>query len=439
MKQRPVFILRIIAIILINCLIIQLSTSSKNLKPKKVDTVIAQDSAQGKATFYEMHLGLFAHYMFPGKKYQWGATEWADGSAVKSLDELADNFDAEDFAAKAQLMHAQYIIFTTSHANMNVLFPSEVMKRYLPGHCSKRDVLSDLIKAVKAKNIRVMFYIHPSDGHDFTKEDQDRVGYNDGAPYKRYNDFINEYYAELIDRYGKEVSGYFIDGGVPKKYLDLPRLRKTFLSRQPGTWLLQNGGLNRVFNDYGAFETLDAPYPAANWAVYKPITGEWWALKNSVLFCPELAYRYTVLQSSVRDRQGGGVGWSFGPYPGGKWEVGVTSFCERLGELIDKSGPSIFGTRPGKAYLTLNKQPLVGLSYVSTESIDGKKTYLHQFLPQKTKKLELPAPADGRTFSSAKLLSNNHKVELQQTDSSVILTLIPGDQWDDVDTIIVLE
>lgn len=439
MKKRATLIFSLIALLLIGVSLASLSTATAKVNPKKWDTAIAKDSVQGHATFYEMHLGLFAHYSFPGKKYQWGSTGWIDGSDVKSLDELADNFDANDLAEKAATMRAQYVIFTTSHANMNVLFPSEVMKRYLPGHCSKRDVLRDVINAVKAKNMRVMFYIHPSDGHDFTKEDQDRVGYNEGAPFKKYNEFINEYYAELVDRYGKDVSGYFIDGGVPKKYLDLPRLRKTFLSRQPGTWLLQNGGRNPVCNDYGAHETLDSPYPAANWAVYKPITGEWWALKNSVTFCPELAYRYTVLQASVKERQGGGVGWSFGPYPGGKWEVGVPSFCERLGKLIDKSGPSIYGTRPGKAWVTLNKQPLVGLAYVSTESVDGKKTYLHQFLPPKTQTLVLPAPADGRKFTSARLIINNHKVDLQQTDSSVTLTLKDGDRWDDVDTIIALQ
>lgn len=403
------------------------------------DVAVARDAAAGRASFYEMHLGLFAHYMFPGRQYQWGATVWADGSAVRSLDELADNFDAENFAVMARAMRAQYVIFTTSHANMNVLFPSQVMQLNLPGHCSKRDVLRDVIRAMKAKNIRVMFYIHPSDGHDFSKEDQERIGWNDGPPYKRYNDFINEYVAELVDRYGKDVSGYFMDGGVPKKIVDGPRLRATILSRQPGAWLVQNGGLNRAVNDYGAYETLDPPYPAANWAVNKPITGEWWALTNSVVICPELAYRYTILQASLKDRQGGGVGWSFGPHPGGRWELGVHSFCERLGALVDRAGPSLFGSRPSKAYITLERQPLIGLAHVATESADGTKTYLHQFLSPKTRELELPAPADGRKFTSAHLLGNHHRVELQQTENSVKLSLQLHDRWDEVDTIIVLE
>ena len=436
MKLKPISGFSMFVILLIVNAIFSIPTVSAKAKPKPI--VLAQDSASAHASLLEMQLGFFAHYSFPGKKYQWGSTGWIDGSDIKSLDELADNFDATDLVEKAATMRAQYLIFTTSHANMNVLFPSEVMKQYLPGHCSKRDVLADLIKAAKKKNIRVLFYVHPSDGHDFTKEDQDRVGYNEGAPFKKYNDFINAYYAELVDRYGKDVTGYFLDGGVPKKILDLPRLRKTFLSRQPGALLIQNGGLNRTCNDYGAFETLDPPYPAANWVVCKPITGEWWALKNSVIICPELAYRYTVLQASVRDRQGGGVNWAFGPYPGGKWEVGVPSFCERLGKLIDKSGPSVLGTHPGKAWVTLNNQPLVGLAYTATESVDGKTTYLHQFLPPKKQQLELPAPTDGRKFSSARLLVNHHKVDLKQTDKSVILTLNANDRWDDVDTIIEL-
>ena len=68
-----------------------------------------------------------------------------------------------------------------------------------------------------------------------------------------------------------------------------------------------------------------------------------------------------------------------------------------------------------------------------------RKTYLHQFMAPRTRELELPAPADGRKFSSARLLVTGHKVDLQQTDHSVKLTLPSRDQWDNVDTIIVLQ
>jgi len=402
----------------------------------------ATRQASNPPSFTDMHLGLFASYTYVGKSFAYGATEWADGTMVQNLDELADNLDVEDFAATAAAMRAQYVIFTTWHANMNVLFPSEAMKRHLPGHCSRRDVVGDLIRALEARKIRTVLYIHPSDGHDFTREDQDRVGWNDGAPFRRWNDFINEVVAEVVDRYGKNVSGYYIDGGLPGQ-VDAPRLRKTILDRQPGAWLIQNSGLNRACVDYGARERMESPYPSTTWFRCQTITDEWWARRATVQWCPELAYRYTILQAAVTGRMGGGVTWSFGPRPGGQWELGVRSFCERLGALVDQAGASLFGTRPSQAYVTkaapAEGQPLNGLSYCATESPDGKKTFVHVFLPPKDRIFQLPVPADGRRFSSAQLLNSGHKVSLLQTDTGVRLTLDPADRWDDVDTIIVLE
>lgn len=388
--------------------------------------------------FFDMHIGLFAHYIYVGKPYAFGATEWADGTAVQSLDELADNLDVEDFAATAAAMRAQYVLFTTWHANMNVLFPSTVMQRQLPGHCSRRDVVGDLIRALKARNIRTVLYIHPSDGHDFTKEDQDRVGWNDEPPFLRWNDFINDVLAEVVERYGADVSGYYFDGGLPEQ-VDAARLRKTVLDRQPDAWLIQNSGLNRACVDYAATEDrMQPPYPPTTWLRCQTIADEWWAKRGIVNWCPELAYRYTVLQAAVTDRMGGGVAWSFGPHPGGKWELGVRSFCQRLGDLVERAGPSLFGTRPSRAYIQKD-QPLLGLTYVATESPDGKKTFLHLFLPQRDRSFRLPPPSDGRRFSSASLLDSGNKVSLRQTETEVVLTLDQADHWDDVDTIIVLE
>ncbi len=392
-----------------------------------------------KNTYMDMHLGILMHYMYVNKANQRNATCWVDNSEPESLDELADNLDVNDLAATAASMRAQYVIFTAWHANMNVLYPSAVMKSRLPGHCSKRDVIGDLIKALKEKNILILLYIHPSDGHDFNKEDQERVGWNDGVPYTRWNDFINEVVGELVAKYGKDVSGYWVDGGLPEQ-VDAARLRKTILEHNSESWIIQNSGLNPLCADYAAAEeNMTNSFPATSWQRCQIITSNWWAQSNSVTYNPELAYRYTILQATVSNRQGGGACWSFGPHPGGRWEPGIRSFCKQLGVYIDKAGISLFETRPSKAYITKDKQPLVGLKYVATESIDGKKTYLHLFLPPKGNRLELAAPADKRRFTSARLFSNNYKIDLEQTDTAVYLTLKSTDRWDDLDTIIILE
>ena len=191
---------------------------------------------------------------------------------------------------------------------------------------------------------------------------------------------------------------------------------------------------------------MEPPYPSTTWLRCQTITEEWWARRAAVQWPPERAYRYTILQAAVTGRMGGGVTWSFGPRPGGKWEQGVPAFCERLGVLLDRAGASLFGTRPSRAYVTKGAQdwpaegpPLNGLPYCATESPDGKKTFVHVFLPPKERSFQLPVPADGRRFSSARLLDHGRKVSLLQTDAGVRLTLDPADHWDDVDTIIVLE
>ena len=397
------------------------------------------DSISKSHAFQQMHLGMFIHYTYVGKPYQWGSTLWADTTKVRNLDELADNLDVNDIAQTAVSMRAQYVVFTPFHANMNVLYPSAVMSQRLPGHNSKRDVIRDLIQALKAKDIRVLLYFHPSDGHDLTKEDQERTGWNNGAPFRQWNDFVNEFLGEIVNNYGKDISGYFIDGGLPEQ-VDAARLRKTIIDRYPESWIIQNSGYNPLCADFSANEdNMVPPFPAISWVRCQRISGEWWAKVNNVMFNPEMAYRYTVLQATVTNRIGGGSCWSFGPHPGGRWEPGVRTFCKDLGGFIDKAGESLFETHPGKAYPAKEGQPLLGTQYVATESPDGKKTFLHVFLPPKGTKLELPVPADQRHFKSARLFSNNHKIELKQTDSSVSLTISSLDRWDDLDTIVVLE
>ncbi|MCX6225333.1 MAG: alpha-L-fucosidase [Bacteroidia bacterium] len=388
-------------------------------------------------SYQDMKLGLFVHYMNPAKEYRWGSTQWADGSQVQSLGELADNFDADDLAKTAASMGVQYVIFTTWHANMNVLYPSEVMKKWLPGHCTERDVIRDLISALKAREIKLILYVHPSDGHDFTKEDQERSGWTDGVPYKRWNDFINEVFEEVAARYGKDLSGLYIDGGLPPQ-VDAARLRKTITARMPDAWLIQNSGLNPALVDYAARERMETPYHATTWMMCHTITYEWWALSGTVTFCPELAYQYTVLQAAVQGATGGGVAWSFGPHPGGRWELGVRSFCVRLGEMVKKAGPSLFGTRPGKAFITKDGTPLIGLTYAATESADGKKTYVHLFKPPKGNTFSLPLTADGRRFTSARLIGKRDRVRLNQNETGIIITVKSPAVWDDVDTIIEL-
>jgi hypothetical protein len=418
-------------------------------------TGAGNDEAKSMSAFRDMHYGLFFHYLYIGRqigKPEWNVQDacWADGTPVASLDELADNLDIPDLVNLCVTARTQYVEFTVFHANMNVLYPSKVMDRHLPGHTSKRDVVGELVKALKAKGIRVILYFHPSDAHDLSKEDQDRlevVGFSQGGASGRtpqttvrWNDFVNELLGEILERYGKYADGFFIDGGLPR-YVDAARIRKTIKDYDPNLWIIQNAGLRPECADFANREDYPkAPFPVKNWMYWQIIDVEGRAIKNGYVHNnPETAYRYTVMSAAVSNRIGGGAAWGFGPYPGGHWPPGIRTFFKDLGGFIDRAGTSLFDTVPSAAYITKDKQPLLGTQYAALDSKDGKITYLHTFLPPRGKSLKLPPPANGKAFHSAKLFDNGHEAELVQDANGVTLTLKAADQWDFLDTIIVLE
>ena len=394
------------------------------------------------ASFHDMRLGMFVHYRY-GRPDQ--RARRADGSYVGGLDELADGLDVDDLVAVAQSMHAEYLQFTAWHAAINALYLSDVLETWLPGHCSRRDVIADLLEALEPTGIRLILYVHPSDGHDLTPEEQARTGWLDGPPYTRWNDFTNALFAEVVSRYRGRVLGYWVDGGLPPQIREtIGRLRETMRRSDPAAEVIQNDGWRGThprWGDYGSQEVLFFPYNADRRQVTHLITGKWWADCSYLMLPPELAFQYTVLQAGVRGHEGGGVAWNAGPYPGGQWEPGVREFFQKLGDYIAPVAPAIFGTRPSRSFVTMPGDSLVasrGARVVATESTAGATTYVHVLARPAGKALHLPVPYDGRVFRAAHLLRDEHKVGLVQDDAGLALTLAAGDDWDALDTVIVL-
>jgi len=397
--------------------------------------------------YHDLRLGLFVHYVFfdAERTYAGGSIgRRADGSCVASLDELADGLDVENLCDAAAAMRAQYVIFTAWHANMNALFPCLAMERIRPGHCSRRDVIADLAAALRRRNIELMLYVHPCDGHDFSKADQDALGWNDGEPYARWNDFVNAVFDETARRYRGRVLGYWVDGGLPPQVAKtIDRVRQTVRLADPQAVVVQNEAFApnrfRRWADFGCREWVREPFPCEALAAANVITLSWWANHTPLAVTPEVALRYTVLQAAVAGSEGGGVAWSAGPYPGGVWEAGVEDFFARLGRYVDTIAPALFGTRPSASFVT---EPGIDLFWhaeaAATESIDGKTTYVHVLRPPARRELTLPAPRDGKSFRAARMLATGRCVALAQNDQGLKLTLAASDTWDSLDTVIVL-
>ena len=416
-------------------------------------------NAKNIEKYKRMKYGLFVHYVWA---YDGVMTIYSDGTAPDSIDELANAFDATQFANDVADMGVEYVIFTAWHFGMNLLYPSKRIGKYRhlsQKHYSDRDVVQDLINALKFKNIPLILYCHPVDGHDFTCKDQELCGWNDSTNhYQRWNDFINEIYDEFCARYGDKVLGYWFDGGFAKAethemIIDKQRLNNTIRAHNLGAVLIRNMGKgNREDDPF---------YPIQSWEWYeecKPkgdnsdkwpcsdrqiavIYGkDWWADGQATArFSARTIKRFTAFQASRSTD--GGIVWSAGCFAGSGdiWQTNVKENMVEAYKFFIPIRESICNVNPGTSYITQEKSRIIDLAWggSATQSPDGKYTYIHIFTPPSGKILKLPSPQDGAKFNKATILATGKPVTLHQDENGVILTI--SGEWDPIVTVIKLE
>ncbi|SCF25895.1 discoidin domain-containing protein [Micromonospora mirobrigensis] len=408
-------------------------------------------------TFFTSRYGLFVHYV-PG------LTVNSSGVVVNDVNQLADSFDAAGFANDVASFGVEYVMFTAWHKNMIPLYPSAKMAQWRgPGKSSNRDVLGDMIDAVRAKGIPVLFYTHPRDGHDMDNADMIATGWGDGgAAYRpnpnpatfdrtKWNNFVNDIYAEMLDRYATRISGLYFDH-PDTNVVDYRRLESTVRSHGGNLVTMQNyyGNVmtsqvaDKEYGGGGEFASTDGnTWPAYRTEVVSSVMGgQWWAKLGTASTTPgarfsaESLFRYTVLQAGT-NTVGGGVKWAAGPYAGGGWENGVASTMRKVNSYLAPVARSVKNTFPSESWPTADRATINSLAWgVATRSPDATHTYVHVLKPPTGSTLNLPVPADGRRFANAALLADGRAVTLTQDTAGVHLTLPAGAVWSSVDTVL---
>jgi Alpha-L-fucosidase/Ricin-type beta-trefoil lectin domain-like len=414
--------------------------------------------------FESARYGIFSHYVPK-------LTIRSNGSLSASVDDAANNFNATQYAADVAAFGAQYVTFTVWHAGMQPLYPSAVMNSYRPGNSSQRDVIRDLINALAPYNIKLVLYIHPVDGFEFTGVDQAATGWGDSANgYKKWNDFVNAMVRELGNRYGTDVAGYWEDLAYDQTVMDKARLYTSMKAGNPSRVVIGNSGAGSVRNlpptastDYAALEYYEdaGPKPAGTWIA--PLTnwksdsnqnatittGSWiadtpYGTSSSALMGKTATdiYRHTVMQAAS-NLHGGGMLWNVSPYiglTGPLWEDGAKSTMTAVGDLIRAAGPSIAGVVPSGAYPVQMDKTIATLpnGIATVASANGNATFIHVLNPPTGSSLILPAPHDRRVFGSA-TLQNGKPVVVSQSASQVKLTLPAGESWSSIDTVITIK
>jgi autotransporter-associated beta strand protein len=368
----------------------------------------------------QLEYGIFSHYTY---------------AAGANVNDSADNFNADAYAEAVVATGAQYVVWTAWHSNTIPMFPAQTMAKYgLNGWCSNRDTVGAMIDAVKARGLRVFLYTHPF---------QPITG-------PQHNNFINDLYAELLDRYGSRLDGLWIDenqiDSSQDSVVDYKRLITTIKERNPDLVTMQNGGQNYTV-DMGAPETIN------NWnfGFSEPI----YNLANPG-YGPgaDDMFRTTVLQAAA-NYKGGGIHWSIDGVYGSVGGLAETTRINAVGRYLGPIRESVFATKPSDSfpppYKDGSRISYSQVDWVATSNMDDSKEFIHVLKPQSGNTIDLPAPADGKRFSAATLVCSlapdsgsvqtavNLPMTMLQTPRGLRLTLPGGVAWSNIDTVIRLD
>ncbi len=401
-------------------------------------------NVSGGNWYQNSRYGLFVHYVPE-------LTIYPTGGTTTDINVVADNFNVKQLADDAQAFGMEYVMFTVMHYRMRPLYPSAVTEKWRPGNSSTRDVIRDLINELKPRGIKLILYVHSTDGYDFSTADQVKTGFNDPTGgYLIWNNYVNELFTEIGLRYGSDIDGLWQDMCYDYHYanmIDKPRIRKSMLTGDPNRIIVGSGSTLIDGMDYTSKEYYP-PTAVTEWRTYADqivtvVGGEWWAKTpkgtNAARLSSENLYRFSVLQASTSNN--GGMAWDAGVYIGGGFEDGVKEMFTGCAAYMNPVKEAIKGTLPSTSYPSVVGKSLSTISngIVATRSYDNQYEYIHVLYPPAGKVLTLPAPADGKIFGQAILLNSGNTATVTQTAQNVIITLGDNDNWSTVNSVLKLK
>ncbi|GAA3628702.1 alpha-L-fucosidase [Lentzea roselyniae] len=230
--------------------------------------------------------GLFLHWgMFTAPKHL-NCAEW-------ERDVTGGGWTPDYWIDEARKLGASYVVLATFHSRLGYArpWPSKI-----PGSCAtQRDLLGELVKAGKAKDVKVILYMtddpqwHSEQGVQML----DSAAYSahkgetvDLTTREGFGKYSYDLFFEVMKNYD-DLAGFWIDND--NEYWERNKLYEQIRQLRP-TWLLSNNNedtpiMDTVSNEQktGMFPSYDypaatfTPMPRLSEACYKlPNTGDWW-------------------------------------------------------------------------------------------------------------------------------------------------------------------
>ena len=160
----------------------------------------------GRADWMSGRYGLMTHWLFPDVGCR-------RGKRLADLNEAVERFDVDALVAGVDAAGADWFIFTIGQNTGYYFSPNEVIDRRAgAGHCSKRDLVGDIARAVHRKGKRFLAYLPCEVAGNKTMQAGFEWNTAEGTSQDRFQTLYLEAARAWALQFGRNLDGWWIDG-----------------------------------------------------------------------------------------------------------------------------------------------------------------------------------------------------------------------------------
>lgn len=155
-----------------------------------------------------------------GLMFQWTNRATPEhGDRVKPWGQKVADFNVDGFVDLVQALGARYVLWSITWGQQYIAAPVRALDAILPGRTTESDLLGEIADKLAERSIRLLFYYHFGYDcyHSIDREWMEAAG---GYRADKTELFVNirEIIAEIAERYGDRLHGWYFDGG--RRYYD---------------------------------------------------------------------------------------------------------------------------------------------------------------------------------------------------------------------------
>ena len=155
-----------------------------------------------------------------GLMFQWtNRATPQTGNTIKDWNDKVNDFDMDYFINLVESSGAAYVVWSVTWGQQYISAPIKSLEKLIAGRTTERDLLGEMADRLAEKNIKLLFYYHYGYDCYHSKDSvwmQKADGYEADKTVLYQN--VSNIVAELGERYGDKLNGWFFDGS--QRYYD---------------------------------------------------------------------------------------------------------------------------------------------------------------------------------------------------------------------------